>query len=271
MSGAESSAVRQSKAQLWWLFTSLTRRDLAQRYRGTALGSLWPFLYAAILLAVFTFVFSVILKVRWSTGTDARPSEGALMIFTGLVPFLFLSEVLIRAPSCVAAVPNFVKKVRFPLALLPAVVVGSAALLALVNSLILVIAVVALWSYVPATAALLPLIFLPLALLGLGIAFLLASLGVFFRDLAQITPLLAQLVMFLAPVCYPASIVPPAFADLVAWNPLTWFLNAFRDLALDGRIPPASEWLVQTLTWFAFALLGLAFFWRTRRMFADLM
>jgi lipopolysaccharide transport system permease protein len=263
--------VRQSPAQLWWLFTSLTRRDLAQRYRGTALGSLWPFLYAATLLAVFTFVFSVILKVRWSTGDDARPSEGALMIFAGLVPFLFISEVLIRAPLCIAAVPNYVRKVRFPLALLPMVVVGSAGLLALVNALILVLAALFLWSYAPATVALLPLVYLPLVLLGLGLAFLLASLGVFFRDLAQITPLLAQLVMFLAPVCYPLSIVPPAFANLVGWNPLTWFLKAFRDLALDGRIPPATEWLVQTLLWLVFALVGLAFFWKTRRMFADLM
>jgi lipopolysaccharide transport system permease protein len=263
--------MQQSPAQLWWLFTSLTRRDLAQRYRGTALGSLWPFVYAAALLAVFTFVFSVILKVRWSTGNDARPSEGALMIFAGLVPFLFLSEVLVRAPTCIAAVPNFVKKVRFPLALLPAIVVGSAGLLALVNSLILVIAVFVLWSYVPATATLLPLVFLPLALLGLGVAFLLASLGVFFRDLAQITPLLAQLVMFLAPVCYPLSIVPPAFVDLVSWNPLSWFLHAVRELALEGRVPPMTDWLLQTLIWFVFALLGLAFFWKTRRMFADLM
>jgi lipopolysaccharide transport system permease protein len=263
--------VRQSPAQLWWLFTSLTRRDLAQRYRGTALGSLWPFLYAAILLAVFTFVFSVILKVRWSPGADTRPSESALMIFAGLVPFLFVSEVLIRAPSCIAAVPNFVRKVRFPLALLPMVVVGSAALLALVNSLILVIAVLVLWSSAPPTVALLPLVYLPLVLLGLGLAFLLASLGVFFRDLAQITPLLAQLVMFLAPVCYPLSIVPPAFVDLVGWNPLTWFVNAFRDIVLEGRIPPAAEWLVQILLWLLFTLLGLAFFWRTRRMFADLM
>ena len=263
--------MRQSSAQLWWLFTSLTRRDLAQRYRGTALGSLWPFLYAAILLAVFTFVFSVILKVRWSTGEDVRPSEGALMIFAGLVPFLFVSEVLIRAPTCVSAVPNFVKKVRFPLTLLPAVVVASAGLLAVINSLILFLAVLLLWSHAPATVALLPLIYLPLALLGLGLAFMLASLGVFFRDLAQITPLLAQLAMFLAPVCYPASIVPPAFAGLVALNPLTWFVAAFRDLALDGRIPSATEWLTQTLVWSVFALVGLAFFWKTRRMFADLM
>jgi lipopolysaccharide transport system permease protein len=262
--------VKSFTAQYGWLWASLTQRDLAQRYRGTALGALWPFLYAGLLLAVFTLVFSVVLKVRWSVGTDVRPHEGALMIFAGLVPYLFLAEVLTRAPGCVAAVPNFVKKVRFPLALLPIVVVSSALALAIVNSLILLCATLLLWGGLPATALLLPLLFLPLALFAVGLAFLLSALGVFFRDLAQATPLVAQLALFLAPICYPASIIPPAFETAIAWNPLTWFVGAFRDLALDDRLPHATDWAIQTIGWLLFALVGFGFFLRTRRMFADL-
>jgi lipopolysaccharide transport system permease protein len=263
--------VRAFTAQYGWLWASLTQRDLAQRYRGTALGTLWPFIYAGLLLAVFTLVFSVILKVRWSTGPDARPHEGALMIFAGLVPYLFLAEVLTRTPGCVTAVPNFVKKVPFPLALLPLVAVSSALVLTVINTLILLCATLMLWGTMPATAVFLPLLFLPLSLCAVGIAFILSALGVFFRDLAQASPLVAQLALFLAPICYPPSLVPPAFQTAIAWNPLTWFVGAFRDLALDNRLPLATDWAIQTLVWLIFALVGFVFFLRTRRMFADLL
>lgn len=257
--------------QTMWLGLVLTRRDLSQRYRGTVLGVLWPFLYSAMLLAMFTFVFSLVLKVRWSLSEDVRSNEGALMIFAGLVPYLFLAEVLTRSATCITAVPNFVKKVRFPLALLPVVVVSSAAVLAAINSLILVLAISLLWHDMVGTIAMLPLVFVPLTLLALGLAFLFGSLGVFFRDLSQISPLLAQLVMFLAPVCYPISAVPPRFASAIELNPLTWFVNAFRDLTLDGRAIQIGDWAVQTIACLVFALVSFAFFHRTRRSFADLL
>lgn len=257
--------------QTLWLGFVLTRRELSQRYRGTVLGVLWPFLYAGLLLAMFTFVFSLVLKVRWSLGGDGRPNEGALMIFTGLVPYLFIAEVLTRSATCITAVPNFVKKVRFPLSLLPIVVVNSALVLAAINALILVGAVGLLWQDVPVTALMLPLLFIPLAAFGLGLALLFGALGVFFRDLTQVSPLLAQLVMFLAPVCYPISAVPPVFAEVIGLNPITWFVEAFRKLAIDGSSLPLRDWATHTLSYLAFALVAFAFFHRTRRSFADLL
>jgi lipopolysaccharide transport system permease protein len=261
----------QPFTQYWWLALSLTKRDLAQRYRGTALGLIWPFLYAGLLLLVFTFVFTEVLRVRWPSGPDALPNKGALMILAGLIPYLFIAEVLTRSPSCITSVPNFVKKVRFPLALLPAIVVASSAALSSINALVLVLAVLAFWTYIPATALLLPLLFIPLFFLALGTAYLLAALGVFFRDLAQITPLFAQILMFLAPICYPIEQVPRTFARVINWNPLTWFVNAVRSLVFDGASPPVAEWIEQTLLWFIFAGLGYLFFNKTRRMFADLL
>jgi lipopolysaccharide transport system permease protein len=257
--------------QTLWLGLLLTRREVSQRHRGTILGALWPFLNAGLLLALFTFVFSLVLKVRWSVGGEARSNEGALMIFAGLVPYMFIAEVLTRSATCVTAVPNFVKKVRFPLALLPGVVVSSAAVFAMINALILICAAGLLWRSMPATALMLPLLFVPLVLFALGLAFLFGALGVFFRDLSQICPLLAQLAMYLAPVCYPASAVPSAFIPLMALNPLTWFVTTFRDLTLDGRPILLGDWAVQTLVCLGFALAGFAFFQRTRRSFADLL
>lgn len=257
--------------QTLWLGLLLTRREVSQRYRGTILGAMWPFLYAGMLLAMFTFVFSMVLKVRWSLGEDGRPSEGALMIFAGLVPYLFIAEVLTRSTTCITAVPNFVKKIRFPLALLPGVVVSSAAVIGAINALILVAGVGLIWKMVPGTVLMLPFIFIPLLLFALGVAFLFSALGVFFRDLSQFSPLLAQLVMFLAPICYPASAVPPAFAAAIKLNPLTWFATAFRSLVLEGRAVPIGDWTIHTFGFFLFALAAFAFFHRTRRSFADLL
>ena len=169
------------------------------------------------------------------------------------------------------AVPNFVKKVPFPLALLPIVAVSSALVLTVVNTLILLCATLLLWGALPATALFLPLLFLPLSLCAMGLAFILSALGVFFRDLAQASPLIAQLALFLAPICYPPSLIPPAFESAIAWNPLTWFVGAFRDLALDNRVPSVTNWAIQTLGWLYLRLLGFVFFLRTRKMFADLL
>ncbi|MGY3581613.1 lipopolysaccharide transport system permease protein [Bradyrhizobium sp. USDA 4341] len=258
-------------AQTLWLGLMLTRRDLSQRYRGTVLGLLWPFLYAGLLLAMFTFVFSLVLKVRWSPGEGGRPNEGALMIFAGLVPYLFIAEVMTRSASSITTAPNLVKRVRFPLALLPTVVVNSALVLAAINALILITAVGILWQDVPVTVLMLPLIFLPLAAFGLGVAFLLGTLGVFFRDLSQLSPLLAQLLMFLAPVCYPASAVPEAFTTVVELNPVTWFVTQIRKLVLDGEVVALGDWASHSFFCVLFAFATFAFFQRTRRSFADLL
>lgn len=258
-------------AQKFWLWMILTRRELSQRYRGTALGTLWPFIYSVLLLAMFTFVFSLVLKVRWSIGGHMRPNEGALMIFAGLVPYLFLAEVISRSTTCITSVPNFVKKVQFPLALLPCVVVSSAAAIVFVNTLILLGAVLIIWQDISSTILLLPLLFLPLILLALGLAFFFSSLGIFFRDISQASPLISQLLMYLAPVCYPISIIPPVFADTINYNPLTWFVITYRDLVLDGRVLSMTEWSIRTILCFGFALVGFIFFNLTRRSFADLL
>jgi lipopolysaccharide transport system permease protein len=257
--------------QKMWLAIVLTQRELSQRYRGTALGAVWPFLYSGLLLVMFTFVFSLILKVKWSQGPDAKPYESALMIFAGLVPYLFVSEIITRASTCITSVPNFVKKVKFPLELLPIVVVSSAAVLAFINCLILMLAVLVLWQGLPSTVFFLPLLLVPLLFFATGIAYLFGALGVFFKDLAQVSPLISQLLMFLAPVCYPISIVPPVFADAININPITWFVVVFRDLTLNGATLSFSSWISHTVTYALFTFVSYQIFNRLRKSFADLL
>jgi lipopolysaccharide transport system permease protein len=254
-------------SQYCWLGFTLARRDIEQRYRGTALGFVWPFAYAALLLGVFSLVFSVILRVRWGDTVG----NSALMIFAGLVPFLFVAEVLTRSSVCIIAVPNFVKKVRFPLTLLPLVLVAGALVIAAINTLILCVAVLATSGSLPWRALLLPFVFVPMTLFAIGLAMFLGALGVFFRDLAQVMPLVAQVLMYLAPVAYPRTIVPARFGKYIDMNPLTWFVETIRTLVFGGALPSVWQWVLQTLIWLIFAGLGYAFFHRTRRMFADLL
>jgi lipopolysaccharide transport system permease protein len=264
------TAVFQELRRHRWLLGSLVRRDLEQRYRGTFLDMLWPLAYAALLLALYTFVFAVVMQVQWPEVPAAMRGGSAFMIFAGLIPFMFVADVFTRGPSIVLSVPNLVRKVRFPLALLPWVATGSAGAFAVINTAVLIVAVLAFQGTLPATVALVPFLFVPMALLALGCAYFFGALGVFFRDLGQLTPLLAQVMMFLAPVCYPAAIVPPRLRELLGWNPITWFCETLRKLVLVGDTPSAASWLAVTAFWLAFALAGAFFFHRTRRMFADL-
>ena len=258
---------------LWRLGWDMMRRDLAQRYRGTVAGGWWPFVQSAAILAVFTLVFAGILRVRWPLEVDGveRPAVGALMIFAGLIPYFAVAEVVSRAPNAIVGVPNLVKKVRFPLVMLPAVTVGSALVLSMVNVVLLCSAVAFLWHQLPLSLAQLPLLYLPLALFLLGAAWSLSALGVFFRDLAQIGPVLVQLLLFLAPICYPIEQVPDTFRGFIEVNPLTFFASGFRDVILRGQALDWIGWLWQCGVQLVFAWLGWQVFRRTRRMFADLL
>jgi lipopolysaccharide transport system permease protein len=193
------------------------------------------------------------------------------MIFAGLIPYLFIAEVMTRASTTIVGVPNLVKKIRFPLGLLPIVVVATALCLSAINSALLVLAIIFLRGSAPTTILYLPLIYFPLCLLLLGAAWLLSMIGVFIRDTAQFVPVVVQLLMFLAPVCYPLEAAPPTFASAIAFNPLTYFVNEFRNVALLGHGLNWLQWGEITLWCAIGAVLGAVLFERARPTFADLL
>lgn len=250
----------------------LTQRDFLVRYQGTALGLCWPLAYSLLNLSVFAFAFALVLRVRWpaaANGTGQIPST--LMIFCGLIPYFFISEVVIRAPMIIVGAPNYVKKVKFPLELLPVTVVNVGLLLLVVNLLILVLAARVTVGIFSASVFLFPVILLPLFLLAAGLSWLLAAIGVFFRDLAQVVPLLTQVLMFTAPVCYPREAVPNQWQAVLELNPLTYAVQALRDITLLGVGVNWPAWLAQMAVATLIFLLGYTVFARTRYDFADLL
>ncbi len=259
---------------LWrhrYLLGQIVRRELSARYRGSVLGVLWAFVAPLASLLVFTFVFSVVFKARWQTDGESGQVAFALLLFVGMLMFGFVSECLSRAPAAVLGQDSYVKKVVFPLEILPVATVGAALVNLLVGTAILLLGVLATTHTVPWTALLFPALLLPLALFVLGACWFVASLGVFLRDVGQaITPLL-QMLLFLSPVFYPLSALPEAFRPWMSLNPLAFFIEQGRAVLVFGQLPGWGAWFLHLLCASAVAWLGGYWFHRTRHAFADVM
>lgn len=249
------------------LLVELVKRDVQSRYRGSLLGALWSLAQPLMMLGIYTVVFTQVLPTRWP-GAE-RPLDFALLLFVGLILHGFLADVMNRAPAMVLSNPNFVRKVVFPLELLPASLVGSAlfqlALATLALAIFILIGTGSLrWSIV-----LFPLVALPLALVALGVAWFLASLGVYLRDIAQIVGIVATTLLFLAPIFYPVQFVPQAWRPWLDANPLTVPVEEGRRMCILGT---TADWAAIGAYWIAAGVVAYAgFYWfqRTRRGFAD--
>lgn len=243
---------------------------MAGRYKGSVLGVFWSLVNPLLLLGVYTFVFGVVFKSRWRpTSTDHF--EFAVVMFVGLISHSLLAECINRAPNLIVNNTNLVKRVVFPLQALAWVTVGTALFHLAVASVILVCAVL-LWQHtIPVTALLAPVILIPFMLAIVGAVWALMSLGVYLRDIGQLTGLLTSILMFLAPVFYPISSVPPRFQVFIYLNPLTFVIEQLRDVIVWGRGPDWIGLLIYLAIGYLVAWTGLWCFERTRRGFADVL
>lgn len=254
------------------LIAQLIRREVVGRYRGSIMGIAWSFLYPLLMLAVYTFVFSVVFEARWPglVGEQSR-IRFALLLFVGVIAHGLLAEVLSRAPSLVIGNANYVKKVVFPLETFGWSMVGSAVFHALVGLAIL-LGAMTLFERAPTLSALwLPVVLLPLCFVALGLAWLLASLGVFLRDIGQVTGVLSMVLMFLAPVFYPIAALPEAYRAWVYLNPITLPIEQSRIVLFAGDAPQALPLLQYYGLALLFMIFGYWWFQKTRRGFADVL
>lgn len=254
------------------LIGQLIKREVLGRYRGSIMGVAWSFLYPILMLAVYTFVFSVVFEAKWPGLLEGQSkSRFALLLFIGVIAHGLIAEVLIRAPGLIVANANYVKKVVFPLETLGWGLVGSAAFHSSISIAILLAAKWLLEGSVPATALWLPLILLPLGFFALGMTWLLSSLGVFIRDIGQITSVLSTVLMFLAPVFYPIAALPESFRPWVYANPLTLVIEQSRAALFANAAPDAMPLLRYYVISIAFMAFGYWWFQKSRRGFADVL
>ncbi|WP_350029857.1 ABC transporter permease [Caballeronia sp. GAFFF3] len=252
------------------LISQMVIREIASRYRGSALGMVWSLIIPILMLAIYTFVFSYIFKARWRVGTDSK-TEFALVLFAGLMLFNMFADCINRAPTQIVTNVNFVKKVVFPLEILSIVTVVASMFQMLISLVVWLVFYVAVLGAPPMTALLLPLVVLPLVLITLGVTWFLAALGVYLRDVAQITGILTTTLMFLTPIFFPASAVPQTLQILFLLNPLAVIVEQARDVLIWGKLPdfPMLGGLVVIsllIAWF-----GYACFQKTRRGFSDVL
>lgn len=252
------------------LTLELSRRDILGRYRGASFGLLWSLISPFFMLVVYTLAFGYILKARWP-GTSGNTADFAMLLFLGLLTHGFFAECLVRAPSLISANANLVKKIVFPLEVLPWTVVLSAMFHALTNILVFIALNLILRGEVQWTLVLWPLVLAPLALVALGTVWLLSSLSVFLRDIAQITGVLATAMLFLSSAIVPVETLPESYQALFRLNPLTFIIDQVREIAFWGRTPDWSGLLVYTGAALLFAYLAFAVFQKTRRGFADVL
>lgn len=254
------------------LIVQMVKREVIGRYRGSLMGLAWSFFSPLLMLAIYTFVFSVIFQARWpGMGEEQSKTDFAIIFFGGLIVYGLVAECINRAPSIVVSNVNYVKKVVFPLEILPLVAVGSALFHMLVSISVLLLAELLVTHQIPWTAVLFPLVLLPLLLGVSGLTWFISALGVFVRDVSQVTGMLTTILLFLSPIFYPASAMPAELRGWLAINPLVYFLEEGRNTLIYGRIPDFSDWLIAMAASLFIAWLGFVWFQKSRRAFADVL
>lgn len=253
------------------LISQMTRHEILGRYKGSVLGLAWSFFNPVFMLMIYTFIFSVIFQSKWSSSPHQTKTEYAVIIFVGMIVIGLFNEVANRAPGLVLANANYVKKVVFPIEILPVIALGSTFFHALISFIVLFAAFFLLNGYINWTLLFLPLILLPLLILTLGVAWILSALGVFIRDIGQTVTILTSVLMFLSPVFYPLSAIPEEFRGWMLINPLTFLIEQIRDIIIWGQLPDFVGLLKYTTCVTVFAWLGYAWFQKTRKGFADVL
>jgi len=264
-------AIFVSLATYHELVFKIARMDVISRYRGSFLGLGWSFFNPLLLLSVYTFVFSFVFKARWGNGTDVGHGEFSLVLFVGLLVHSFLAEVLNRAPTIILNNTSYVKKVVFPLEVLPAAIILSSTFHMMINIIVLLVAFFALNGYLHLTIFLIPIVALPLALMLMGFAWFLASIGVFVRDVSQTIGIITTVILFMSPVFYPISAVPENFQWVMFLNPITFIIEQARAVLIFGYLPNWTGLLIYSVISFLCMWLGFVFFQKTRKGFSDVL
>jgi lipopolysaccharide transport system permease protein len=253
------------------LIFEMTKRDIKKRYQGSIFGIAWSFITPLLMLAVYTFVFSVIFKSRWGISQNESRIDFAIILFAGLIIFNIFSESLNQSPSLIINNVNYVKKVIFPLEILSLVSIGSILFHGLVSLIILLLVQLLFKGFFPIAIFFLPFAFLPIILLSLGVSWFFSALGVYIRDISQILGVFTTILMFTSAIFFPLSALPEKYQILLKFNPIAMVVEECRRILVYGQSP---DWLLTGILLIVSALtayLGFWWFQKTRKGFADVL
>lgn len=255
------------------LMLILIRREILGRYRGSILGIFWALLTPLLMLAVYTFVFGTILQAKWtsSSGDPSTTGQFAVILFCGLMVFQLFSEVINSSSTLVIANSNLVKKTVFPLSILVPVTLGTALFHFLVSLSIMFVFLILVFGTIPLTALLLPVVIFPFCVLILGIGWIIASLGVYLRDISQFLGIVTTALLFLSPIFYPASKLTGWISFVLLANPVALPVKQMRQILIWGEIPDFTSLAIYSLIAAVICLFGYWWFSRTSAGFSDVL
>ncbi len=251
------------------LINSMVRRDLTSRYKGSVMGLAWTIITPAVMIIIYTVIFSGIFKARFVA--EGGHLQFAVYLFCGMLPWIAFSDGIQRSTTALTDNINLVRRVVFPLEALPVNLVLSALMQQMLGTIVLLVAALIMQRTLHATVLWIPVLLVPQLLATIGLGWLMASLGVFIRDMTQINQLALQTMMYLTPILYPENLIPPEYHLLVDLNPVAPLIRSYRQILLEGRMP---DWRGLTVTLiFAVVCFYFGYWWfeRTKKAFADVL
>jgi lipopolysaccharide transport system permease protein len=252
------------------LIKQLTRREFEQKYKGSMFGVVWSFITPLLMLAVYTFIFSVVFNARWGIEQSDNKFEFAMIIFSGLIMYNIFNETVSKSTTIILSNVNYVKKVIFPLDILPLSTLLSALINAILNILVLIIGIMIFVPEWNALGILISLIyFIPISFISLGFAYVVASVGVYIRDLTYTIGVLLNILFYVTPIFYPISLVPEFMHPIMHLNPLTYLVEGFRAAVFSSEMPNLFHFSLFTLGGYLFMMLSVLLFRKLKRGFAD--
>ena len=247
----------------------LVKRDFQERYKGSLLGLIWAIINPLMLLAIYTIVFSQVFKLRWGGNPTSSQFDFSITLFCGLMVFNVFAEVFGRSTIAISSHANYVRKMVFPLTLLPLICVVTALINFGLSFIVWFVFFLFVNGLPSVNSLLLPVVFIPLIIGGVGVSYLLSSMNVFYRDLSQLTGIATTALLFLSPIFYERSMVPFYLQNILAINPLTKIIENFRDVMIWGKTPSALDLGIPVLLSLIIFALGFSCFSRLKSRFAD--
>ena len=254
-----------------YLILQYLNRQIRQRYQGTAFGVFSSLFTPLIMLAVYTFVFGLVFRAHFGISKNESPLDYGLALFCGLNLFNFCGEVISRSPTLILLNSNLVKRVVFPLEILPVVTTFNALFHCLVAFVPLLVGLAISRGAIPWSILFLPLFLLPLALFSAGCALFLSALGVFVRDIQTVIEPILSILMFGSALFYPLAAVPEPYRRFLGLNPLAVLFDSARKSVIFGIAPELGSLALLSLVAALFLLAGSYFFDKSKPAFADVM
>ena len=253
-----------------YLLKTLVIKDIKQRYQGSALGMLWSFLVPVMMLVIYTFIFSEVFQAKWDIDTGDK-YQFALVLFCGLTVFNLVGEVMNRSTTLIVSNTNYVKKVIFPLEMLPVVATCSAHFNFVVSFIILILAKLILYHNVSATLYMIFLAMIPLVIMAVGLGLFISAISVYLKDVGNVISVLVTVLMYLSPVFFPLTAVPENFRVVCEMNPMTYVIENFRKVVLYGECLDWKFYGISCVVALVIYFIGKTVFMRAKEGFADVL